>query len=148
MDYIPPSQYIDPREHKAQDVQDFLNKIAFLESSSGQNTNHPVMQSGPHIGTHAVGNYGLMPLTAQDIDRSSGINQLQDMDKWDAQNKLEANPDLQRRLVETMASNLLQKNPSDVAAYKWEQGQYSHPTPDDLGNSQRIKRFRALQNVR
>src|ERR1700690_2172704 len=105
--YTASSSYEDPRDHQAQAVQDFLNKIAYLESSSGKNTNHPVMQSGPHIGTHAVGNYGLMPLTAQDIDRQSGSDQLQDIDKFDAQDKLQQDPALAERLASTMASKLL-----------------------------------------
>lgn len=142
------SHYEDPRDHAGNAVRDFLRKISFLESSYGQNTDHATMQSGPHIGTHAIGEYGLMPLTAQQIDKTSGAKQLQDMDKFDVQAKLEMNPELQKRLAETMASKLLAKNPSDVAAYKWEQGQNRSPSQEDLDGSTRVRRFKALQNVR
>lgn len=141
------STYQDPREHRAEDVDKFLRKIAFLESSYGQNTDHSTMQSGPHIGTHAVGDYGLMPLTAQQIDKNSGNNQLQDLDKFDTQAKLEQDPALTNRLAATMASKLLSKNPSEEAAYKWNQGQYTNPDQDTLDNNDYVKKFRVLSNA-
>lgn len=146
--YTSTSSYEDPREHKAKDVQDFLNKIAYLESSSGRNTNHPLVTSGLNAGTNAVGNYGLMPLTAQDLDKNTGVNQLQDMEPGDVQEKLKQDPELTKRLAATMASKLLQKNPSDVAAYKWEQGQNTQPDQEDLDNSERVRRFKVLQSAR
>jgi len=142
----PPSTYIDPREHKAQDVQDFLRKIGLLESSDGTNLNHPEVTSGLNAGTSAVGTYGLMPLTAQDIDRQSGNNQLQDMDTDEVSSKLQEDPDLNQRLSETLASKLLSKNPSETAAFKWEHGQNSKPSPDQLENSDRVRKFRVLNN--
>lgn len=142
----PPSTYVDPREHRALDVQDFLRNIGLLESSGGTNMNHPEVTHGLNAGTSAVGQYGLMPLTAQDIDRQSGNNQLQDMDTDEVSDKLKQDPDLNQRLSETLASKLLNKNPSETAAYKWENGQYSHPSDNQLENSDRVRKFRVLNN--
>lgn len=150
MDYNIPksSNYYDIKDYKADQVQEFLKKIAALESSSGQNTNHHVMQTGIHAGTSAVGDYGLMPLTAQEIEKQSGGEQLQDVDKFDAQKKLEQDPELTRRLAETMASKLLNKNDSEQAAYKWLMGQYSNPSKEELNESPRVRKFRTLSSVK
>lgn len=143
-DYKPTDQYVDPREYKAEQLHDFLRKIAQIESSGGTNMNHQTMQSGPHVGTHAIGQYGLMPLTAQDIDRQSGSNELQDMDKLAVQKKLEQDPELSNRLAETMASKLLNRNNSETASYKWLHGPAADPSPEELENSDRIRQFRVL----
>lgn len=145
MDYNnTPSEYVDPREYKAEQLKEFLRKISQIESSGGTNMNHQTMQSGPHVGTHAVGQYGLMPLTAQDIDRQSGNNELQDMDKLDVQKKLEQNPELSDRLAATMASKLLNKNNSEAASYKWLHGPAADPSDEELKNSARVRQFRVL----
>jgi hypothetical protein len=146
-DYKTPN-YMDVREYKADQLQQFLKKIAELESNSGQNTEHVPMKAGMHKGTAAVGNYGLMPLTAQDLDRQYSVNELQNMPKEDVQKKLEQNPELQKRLAETLASKLLKNNPEDVAAHKWLYGQYSKPTPKELEKSERIRKFRVLSNAK
>lgn len=40
-----------------------LKPIKMIESSLGQNTQHKLMNKGPHAGTSAYGAYGLMPMT-------------------------------------------------------------------------------------
>lgn len=150
---IPPtlsaaSSYEDPRDYKADQVREFLKKMSLIESSGGQNTNHPQVNTGINAGTSAVGEYGIMPLTAQTLDKKYGINQLQDMNPDDISDKLSDNPELQQRLAETFASKLLSQNPTETAAYKWQYGQNSHPDPDTIDQSDRIRKFRALQNVK
>jgi|ERR1035437_2569041 hypothetical protein len=143
--------YNDPRDIKAEAVRRFMANMANTESSSGQNINHPVQTSGIHAGTHAVGNYGIMPVTAQEIAHNAGVNQLQGMDKFEAQDQLMQDPELQYRLASTMASKLLNKNDSETAAYKYHGGQNSHPTQDDLDDSDEVdkfKAFRVLQNAK
>jgi hypothetical protein len=136
--------YQDPRDHQSQQVQDFLNKIGMLESSGGTNMEHPEVTKGINAGTSAVGQYGLMPLTAQDLDRQTGANQLQGLSKEDVAQKLKDDPEFANRLAATLASKLVNNNPSETAAYKWENGQNTHPTSEDLENSQRVQRFRVL----
>lgn len=145
MDYIKPKQeYVDPRDYKADQVRNFLRKISILESSGGENTNHPEMKEGMHAGTSAVGQYGLMPLTAQDLDRQYGVNELQGLPKEEVQQQLTEDPELQQRLASTLASQLLNKNPEETAAYKWEAGQYSNPSPETLAQSSRVRKFKVL----
>jgi hypothetical protein len=54
-------------EEQHQQQQEELGVIAQLESSSGKNLNHPVVESGMHKGHRASGRYGLMPLTVRDL---------------------------------------------------------------------------------
>jgi hypothetical protein len=102
------------------------------------------MQSGMHKGTSAVGDYGLMPLTAQDIAKQSNISDLEQLDANEVQSKLKEDPELAKRLSETMASKLLNKNDEESAAYKWLHGQYSQPTQEELNASDRVRKFRVL----
>lgn len=51
----------------AEDHRNELRAIAHLESSSGNNVNHPVIVRGMHKGHQAAGKYGLMPLTIKDM---------------------------------------------------------------------------------
>ena len=145
--YTSSSSYEDPRDHAAQQVQDFLKKIGILESSGGTNLNHPEVTTGINAGTSAVGKYGLMPLTAQDLDRQYKINALQGMSKDEVSSKLKEDPSLQERLAASLANKLLTKKTPEEAAYSWEQGQYSQPSQDDLDNSERVRRFKVLQNA-
>ena len=148
-DYTPPpSSYVDPRDYHAQQVQDFLKKISTLESSSGTNTNHQMVNSGMHSGTAAVGQYGLMTLTAQDLDRQFKINKLQDMQPNEVSDKLKEDPELQDQLASSLADKLLIKKTPEEAAYSWEHGQYSKPTPDELENSGRVRSFRVLNGTK
>lgn len=147
-DYIPPvsPNYMDVRDYKAQQVQDFLKKMGILESSGGINTNHPKVTHGLNAGTAAVGTYGLMPLTAQDLDRQYKVNELQGMNPDEVSDKLKEEPELQERLASTLANKLLTKKTPEEAAYSWENGQYSHPSDNQLENSDRVRKFRVLNN--
>lgn len=52
--------------------QNFLTKIAEIESRGGKNVEHqPADPKSMHVGSTAVGKYGLMPLTVQDIVASN-----------------------------------------------------------------------------
>jgi hypothetical protein len=137
---------MDVRDYKAQQVQDFLKKMGILESSGGTNLNHPEVTSGLNAGTSAVGTYGLMPLTAQDLDRQYRVNELQGMNSDEVSDKLKEEPELQERLASTLANKLLTKKTPEEAAYSWEHGQNSKPSPDQLENSDRVRKFRVLNN--
>lgn len=136
--------YIDPRENRALHLKKFLEKISQLESSGGRDLAHKEMGHSMHEGTSAVGEYGLMPLTAKDIARGSGLDEVANMETEAVQAKLAQDPELAKRLAETMASKLLNKNSEDVAAYKWLHGQYSKPSKEELANSDRVKKFKVL----
>jgi len=145
MDYQdkPPAiveNYEDPRAHKAAMLKKFLEKISQLESSGGRDLDHKKMRHGMHKGTAAVGDHGLMPLTAQDNDAGT----LDGLSAEEVQAKLAAEPEVAERISETLASKLLRKNDEETASYKWLHGQYSKPSPEQLKQSDRVKKFRVL----
>lgn len=48
-------------------TQEFLDRIAQIESSNNYDAVHPTMNTGMHKDMHAVGRYGLMPLTIAEL---------------------------------------------------------------------------------
>lgn len=52
--------------------EDFLNAISQIESSGGKNINHPVSNVPIQAGQHAIGQYGLMPNTVDEMMKRSG----------------------------------------------------------------------------
>lgn len=153
MDYQnlkPNQEYVDPRENKANALNEFLEKIAMLESSGGKNTQHKMITNPEsiHYGTSAVGEYGLMPVTAQDLDRKYNINELQGLSKEEAQKRLEEDSDLRDRIARSLASELLNKVPQETAAHMWKMGHNKVPSEEKLERSDRVKKFKALQNLK
>jgi hypothetical protein len=144
-DNLPPTppavvNYADSKEMKADMLRKFLEKISQIESAGGRNLAHKEMDDGMHKGTAAVGNYGLMPLTAKDqTDELEGLSPEQ------VQAKLAEEPELAQRLSETLASKLLNKNTEEQAAYKWLNGQYSKPSPEELKKSDYVRKFKSLK---
>lgn len=53
------------------DSDKFKKLISFLESSGGTDTDHKTMASGMHKGTSAMGEYGMMPNTAQQMAKTN-----------------------------------------------------------------------------
>ena len=144
MDHNQVEEYKDPRDYKSEAVQEFLKKIAELESDSGQNMNHREMKHGMHSGTSAVGEYGIMPVTARDLDKQYNINQLEDLDNAEVQERLKNDPELRQRIAETLASKLLNKVPSETAAHMWQFGHNKVPSEEKLEQSPRVRKFRVL----
>lgn len=151
----PKMQYLDPRDYSVEDkrekaLNDFLKKISMLESSGNKNVEHKVITDPEsiHYDTSAVGQYGLMPVTAIDLDRKYKINQLKNLDKYEAQQKLEENPELANKIATEMAKDLLKRNTPEVSAYKWLHGMSSKPTEEELEESSRVQKFKALQNLK
>lgn len=97
------------------DVARFLHYIKEIESSGGQNTNHPVIESGIHAGDQAQGDYGMMPNTMDELKR-----------RYPALAK-QTDPDL---LAPKLAEQVLNKADKDetLAAALWNQG---HNTSED-----------------
>jgi hypothetical protein len=146
--YTSSSSYEDPRDHRAEQVQEFLKKMGLIESTNNDQAMGKPTIAGTTPGAQAVGKYQLMPATAQDIDRNSNINSLDGLDAEQVTQRLKEDPDLQERLSSTMASKLLQHSTPEEAAYKWQMGQYSKPTAEDLANNQNAKKFRVLNGVK
>lgn len=144
------SEYVDPREYKAQALNEFLKKIAMLESSGGKNLKHKKITNPEsiHYGTSAVGEHGLMPVTAQDLDRKFQINELKGLTKEEVQQRLEQDPELRQKIAKGLAGELLNKVPQETAAHMWLMGHNKIPSEEKLQKSERVKKFKALQKVK
>lgn len=121
---MPTNKYANPKN--------FLKTISQLESSGGQDTDHPEIRSGLQAGTAAMGRYGLMPNTVKEIinkRRQEGtitqpIQDLDGMNPHEMKTAIEANPDLEDDLANSLAMKVLrnQMGDEDKAAYSWHQG--------------------------
>lgn len=114
-------------------VDEFLRKIAKVESSGGTNFNHQQIKSGIQKGDQAIGAFGLMPNTVDEIiNRGTDIPHADDILSMDPQEKkkyLEDNPDVEYALARRLASQVLDKQNGDQekAAFAWNQGHNLSP---------------------
>lgn len=142
------SDYRDPREHKGDQVDDFLKKIAMLESSGGKNTNHKTVDSGVQAGETAYGDYGLMPNTVEELaNRYPSDVYPKDADKQDLMEKMQADPNFEKNMAQTMSSYLLQKRgltPEEAAAAYFEGHNLPKNQLDKMQNIQYVRKFKVL----
>lgn len=115
----------------------FLEAIKAIESSGGQNTNHKEIKSGIHKGHRAIGSYGFMPNTVDELISSEEIElplELQkDLKKMSPERKkrfIEQNQSVEDELANVMARKLSKQYAGDKSkmAYAWNQG---HNIPSD-----------------
>jgi len=141
-------------------LNNFLNKIAWIESQGGQYTNHKQIPTGIQKGDSAIGTYGLMPNTIDEVvermqrdgDITPDVAKTQDFDfEEDLKDYIESHPDVEKKIASKLASHVLSKQPTeDAAAYSWLNGHNLAPsriTPDKLDNSDYVQKFRQLTNV-
>lgn len=108
-------------------ADDFLKPIRQIESNNGKNTNHRMLESGMHKGQRAIGDYGLMPLTVNEVVNRSGDKELEPLLGMGPEEKkeyLESNPGMQHKVAKNLAELVLKNNNGDFkkAAYAWNQG--------------------------
>lgn len=155
--YVAPSDNFVLSPEQKQKI-DFLNKIKQIESSNGENTDHPEIESGIHKGYSAIGNYGLMPLTVKDTINSAVLNKepitpdlqnLKQIDPHYYKDIMEENPNLQDETAQLLAKKVLNrfKGDEDESAYSWNNG--SNLSPDDISDkdldkSDYVQKFRKL----
>lgn len=113
-------------------IKEFLAKIAHLESSSGKNTNHRPITKGIHGGTAAVGEHGLMPLTARNIARNSRnpiLKPLVGLPPAEVATLLSENEEMAKEAAREYAWKLYRKFQGDqkAMAYGWRMGPNRKP---------------------
>lgn len=141
-------------------LQRFLAKIAQIESGGGKHIQHKMMNRGLHKGTSAIGTYGLMPATVQDIianQEQSGkitpeVQALKQLQYPQLKRQLEQNPDLQNQLASSLAERVLsnQGGNEEKAAYSWNMGHNLPPeriTPQKLQTHPYVEKYRSLKNL-
>lgn len=140
-------------------IKDFLQKIEQLESSGGKNTEHPVITADNlQQGTRAIGRYGLMPNTVQEIVnrrrlRGTVSPEMLDVSKMnpdDMKRYIESNPGLESQLAGDLANKVItnQVGDEDKAAYSWINGSNLKPDDiqdEDLNNSNYVQKYRSLK---
>ena len=139
-------------------IKAFLEKIEQIESSGGQNTNHPVITApNAQQGTSAIGRYGLMPNTIKELvnrrrlrgTASPDMIELSQLPPDQIKAKVEASPDLEDQFANDLANHVIRKQggDEDKAAYSWLQGRNLQPddiTPEQLNSSDYVNKFRRL----
>lgn len=113
-------------------IDSFLKKIAQIESNSGTNFNHQEIKTGPQKGQTAIGTYGLLPNTVDEVITRSKDPELKDLSNMDADQQkeyLEANPDKERLVARHLAEHVLEKQDGNQAkaAFAWNQGHNLSP---------------------
>lgn len=137
----------------------FLRTIAMLESSGGRDIDHKPIESGLQQGQQAIGKYGLLPNTVQELinrRRQSGeieseIEDLNQLDQGTLRDRLEQNPDLQEKLADQLAERVISRQQGDLdkAAYSWNRGHNLTPdriSLDKLNSNDYVQKFRNLMN--
>jgi hypothetical protein len=133
----------------------FLKKTAEIESSGGKNLDHREIASGIHKGTAAVGRYGLMPNTLDEI-RNRMVKAGVKLDGIDLKNaSKEQLADLvakDKALEDSFATFLLRtikaKGVDDTTAnYMWEYGHNKIPAKEAVEKSPRTKKFLDIEGT-
>ena len=144
---------------KQNKVRSFLNTISQLESSGGKNTNHAMMESGIHKGQTAIGRYGMMPNTVNEVlvrmkrkgMTSPELQELEGLDPDSLKENLEANPELENQIAEVLADKVLNRQQDEgKAAYTWFQGHNMTPEKIDTlpyKEHEYVKRYNAIKKM-
>lgn len=134
------------------EIDKFLEAIAQIESAGGKYTTHKTMSSGIHKGQSAIGTYGLMPNTVNEIASTSDdeeIRALQELSPKEKKRMLESNPDLENKVARVLADRVITNQGGDLAkaAYSWNQGHNLTPDKIEKRNYEEhpyVEKFRKL----
>jgi hypothetical protein len=116
----------------------FLNTISQIESSGGQNINHPVSNAPIQAGQQAVGQYGLMPNTVQEMARRTR-----------GPASIAPGSPEEQQVAEQLATRVLNRfQDPNMAAYAWHSGH--NLTPDqvkerDYMNDPYVQKFQKIR---
>jgi hypothetical protein len=122
----PVQQLMNPQPNPR---DNFLKAISQIESSGGTNLSHPTIQSGPQAGQTAIGQYGLLPHTIQELDNRNRLHQLNTPGGMSqpvpsrGPASVSTNEDLEHQYANQMADKVLNKfQDPNMAAYAWNKG--------------------------
>jgi hypothetical protein len=162
---------VDPKdnyysEYGSHPQDTFLKNIEQIESSGGTNLNHPEMKHGIHKGTKAIGRFGLMPLTLQDISKNlknkksmlkmavgdrlhdPELEAIADMDPRDIEAYIKSKPELEVRAARYLASKLDVMDGDELdKAYRWNKGSNLSKAQIDKRNRDQadyIKKYKTI----
>lgn len=117
---------LDQRNPQKVQRENFLNAISQIESSGGTNLSHPTIQTGPQAGQQAMGSYGLLPNTVQELSNRARLqHQLTPEMAAAARNPaaIQQNPELEQQYAQQLADRVLNRfHDPAMAAYSWNSG--------------------------
>lgn len=136
------------------DKEKFLSDMAEIESSSGKNLAHKMLESGMHAGQKAVGQYGFMPKTIKDMTKRMGDEApgalkalVQVPDEQEMATLVMQDPELEQAVADKMYSVVedTQEGNPEKMNLAWEIGQNAKISPARLESHPRTERFRNLR---
>lgn len=134
---------------------EFLRKTAEIESSGGKNLEHRELQSGMHAGSAAIGRFGLMPNTLDELRNRMLRSKIQlpgvDLKSATKEQLAEAisnNPELEDAFATQLLRTIKSKGVDDTTAnYMWEHGHNKIPDPVKVKESPRTKKFTEIEDT-
>ncbi len=128
-----------------------IKAISMVESYGGKYTNHQTLESGMHQGTRAGGWFGMMPLTAKDLIRSSRRLRAKYGDWLDRPNnelseELTQNRRMDRDIALYFWKKLREDRSPERAACSWYRGPWSDECgPEaELDRDEYVRKFKAF----
>lgn len=120
---------IVPKAPQEKQMHPDLHTIAFIESSSGKNLKHRIVNKGLNKGDRAGGAFGMMPITAKETiqkntDLKNKYGHLLTLPHSNITNFLNSNSDASEQLASAHFNRLLKVFPNDSLkrAYAWNNG--------------------------
>lgn len=142
------------------DKQKFLELIRQIESSGGKNVAHRTLASGLHKNQAAMGEYGIMPKTAEEfIGRRKRRGQfgpdeaiMAQMSPKELKSFLAEQDRVEQNLAGDIAEHVLRRSrgDDDKAAYMWNMGHNkvaSDIKKQSLDKSDYVNKFRKLKQM-
>ncbi len=106
--------------------ENFLNAISQIESSGGTNLAHPTIKKGPQAGQTAMGMYGLLPNTIQELTNRARLQGQVTPEMMAASRdpaSIKQDPNLEQQYANQLANRVLTRLPDPrMAAYAWNSG--------------------------
>jgi hypothetical protein len=163
MQPTPPKQ-IKEQSHKSDfgshPMDRFLWNVEQLESSGGKNVQHKPIASGKYRGAKAIGKWGLLKPTVDELvsrmrlkgTLTPDYEKLEQMTRDGLDDHFKQNPDVELNLARQLAQHIMerQKNNPERAAFSWLHGHNLHPqdiTRDKLVHSEYVNRFKQLDKM-
>lgn len=133
----------------------FLWTVKQIESSGGKNTNHQPVKHGRFKGEVAMGKWGLLKPTVNEIVNRMRIQgkltpeyqRLEGMDRNSLDVHLKKNPQIELNLVRFLADHVVNRQKGDKhrAAYAWLNGHNLYPSDisdDHIQNSDYVSKYK------
>ena len=139
----------------------FLKIMSTIESSSGKNTQHRTLSSGIHKGERAIGQYGLMPNTIDEMhtrmkldgQEDPRIKELyeQNLTPQERADRISSDPELEGVIANKLYDHVNERFQGDEEKmdHAWQYGHNINPTkltPKVLQKSDRVKKYQLIKD--